>query len=158
MQSELTKVKIDRDREGWRYFTEDLSIKSSALASYPEIMKQAVADGYEIDNAGWKHRLLMWNWHNHSFDRYPGWEIEKDGCPAFVKLAHKRRGDEMNVESYEVSTAWDNVASVGFYQRDWTEDGIPFCREGDTYWSGWWFATISERDRFVKWYNDHYAK
>lgn len=27
----------------------------------------------------------------------------------------------------------------------------PFVREGETYWSGWWFATIAERDRFVKW-------
>ena len=31
------------------------------------------------------------------------------------------------------------------------DDGIPFVSKGETYWSGWWFKTVAERDRFVAW-------
>ena len=150
-----TAVKIYRDRDGWRYDSEDMSVKSAAFPSYPEAVKQATAGGYEISNAGWRHRLLVWNWHAHSLDGYPGWETS-EGHPAFVKLAHKRGGSDADVESHKIAARWDDVATVDFYQRDWTEDGIPFVLEGGTYWSGWWFATVAERDRFLEWYKETY--
>jgi hypothetical protein len=148
------KVKIDRDREGWHFCTASMS--SQRFASYPETVRQALSAGHEIDNAGWKHRLLSWNFNMHAIDGYPEWEIERDRSPAFVKLAHVHgKGD---VESNTLCNAWDDVAIVGFYQRDWTDDGIPFVRKGDTYWSGWWFATIAERDRFVEWKRKEFPK
>lgn len=108
------------------------------------------------DNAGWRMKMLTWDWHRLGFDGYPGWELEptpggiKSHAPTFVKLSHMRgKGD---VESSALCTKWDDIAQVRFYQRDWTEDGIPFVREGETYWSGWWFQTIAERDRFVAWH------
>lgn len=151
-----TKVKIDRERDGWHFFSEDMSVKSAALPSYSEAVKQATASGHEIDNAGWRHRLLVWNWHGHSLDGYPGWELS-EGRPAFVKLTHKRGGLDCDVESHKIAARWDDIATVDFYQRDWTDDGIPFVREGGTYWSGWWFATLAERARFLKWYEETYS-
>jgi len=153
----MAEVRIDRDRDGWHYFNEDGTLKSAAIKSYPEAVRRAAADGHKVNNAGWNHRLLSWNWHNHSFDRYPGWEIEKDNVPAFVKLSHKRGGYNSEVESAEISKAWDDIATGDFYQRDWTDDGIPLVREGVTYWSGWWFETISERNRFVEWCRANHA-
>lgn len=105
------------------------------------------------DNCGWIHKLLSWDWHMLALDGYPNWEIEasaaKPDVPAFVRLTHVRgKGD---IESRTLTREWDDIAEVDFYMRDWTDNGIPFVREGDTYWSGWWFATIAERDRFVKW-------
>jgi hypothetical protein len=154
------KVKIDCDRRvkergskemvgGWYY-----DINGERFPSYAAVKDAAIKAGHEIDNAGWLHKLLMWNWHSHSLDGYPGWEIEKEEygmpIPAFAKLTHVRgKGD---VESSTLCNEWDNIAEADFYQRDWTDDGIPFVRENETYWSGWWFATIAERDRFVKWY------
>lgn len=158
------QVRIEHERDGWHFFCDDEALKqgfstlrSPAYGSYPEVKKQAIAAGHEIYNAGWIHRLLSWNWHSHSFDGYPGWEIEKDNVPAFVKLSHQRGGPDSEVESNEICKAWDDIATGDFYQRDWTEDGIPFCRKGDTYWSGWWFETISERNRFVEWCKANYA-
>jgi len=155
----MTEVRIDRERDGWHFFCDDPkllpqgfeSIRSKAFESYPEAVKQATAAGHTINNAGWNHRLLTWNWHGHSIDGYPGWEIEKDRVPAFVKLGHKRGGKNTEVESADISKAWDDIAKGDFYQRDWTDSGIPFVNKGETYWSGWWFETISERDRFVTW-------
>jgi len=157
------KVKIDRDRDGWFYGTtkrnyeglDDWDMKSERVATYGAIKALAVKHGHSFENGGWKHKLLSWNWHGHSFDRFPGWEIENPDAdryqqhPAFVKLAHVRGGDD--VESSKLCNAWDDVAEVDFYQRDWTDDGVPFVRGGETYWSGWWFATKAERDRFLKW-------
>ena len=146
----MTKVKIARYQDGWRYHTPDM--RSEQFASYPAVVSAAKSGGHTIDNGGWIHRLLMWNFNSHAVDGYPTWEIETDGAPAFVKLAHKRRRDGDAVESHALAVEWDDIAEVDFYQRDWTDDGLPFVKEGATYWSGWWFATIAERNRFVKWY------
>jgi len=142
------KVRIDRNRDGWRYHNDE-GIENGLFGTYAKAVNYATAAGYEIDNAGWRHRLLSWNFNNHALDGYPGWEIESERSPAFVRLAHARGVGE--VESHRIAAAWDDVAKVDFYQRDWTEDGLPFVGVGDTYWSGWWFATIEERDRFNKW-------
>ncbi len=139
------KVSIDHDREGWYYGSEGL--KSDRQKTYAEIKAQAIADGHEISSGGWMRRMLMWNWHSHSLQGYPGWEIERDDAPAFTRLTHVR--GKGGVESHELAVAWDDVALVDFYQRDWTDDGIPFVNKGDGYQSGWWFATIAERDRFL---------
>jgi hypothetical protein len=156
------KVKIDCDRRvrergskemvgGWYY-----DVNGERYASYAAVKDAAIKAGHEIDNAGWKHKMLMWNWHSHSIEGYSGWEIEKREydmpVPAFVKLTHRHSKDGGDVESSTLCNEWDDIAEADFYQRDWTDDGIPFVREGETYWSGWWFATIAERDRFVKWY------
>jgi hypothetical protein len=142
------KVRIEGDRDGWHFTT--ASMKSDHYASYPEAVRQAKSAGHEIDNAGWLHKLLSWNFNMHAMDGYPEWEIERERSPAFVKLTHVRGKGE--VESSSLANAWDDVAMVDFYQRDWTDDGLPFVHEGDTYWSGWWFQTIAERDRFVEWH------
>ena len=97
---------------------------------------------------GWKWKYPMREWHTLSLEGYHNWEMEGE-APAFVKLEHTRGPDD--VESHTIASNWDDVAQVHFYQRDWTDDGIPFVAEGGTYWSGWWFETIAERDRFVAW-------
>ena len=101
---------------------------------------------------GWKWKYPQMEWYTLSMDGYPGWEIEEEDAPAFVKLTHTRGGDGSDIESSELANGWDDIAKGHFYQRDWTDDGIPFVAEGDTYWSGWWFETVAERDRFVEWY------
>ena len=153
----MTNVRINCDRRGW-YYTEasdagvtDSVVLAAGIASYPEAVRIARVAGHTLDNAGWNHKLLTWNWHSHSIDRYPGWELDKDDVPAFVKLTHVR-GDG-DTESAVLANAWDDVAEADFYQRDWTDSGIPFVDKGDTYWSGWWFETAAERDRFVSWHS-----
>jgi len=103
-------------------------------------------------NHGWNKKLSSMDWSEVCLDGYPGWQIEMaDGqkAPAFVKLTHVR--GKGTVESNDLATKWDDIASETFYQRDWTDDGIPFVHEHEVYWSGWWFKTIAERDRFVAW-------
>lgn len=173
------KVRIDCDKRvkhrgskeyvgGWYYqeslpneryeeYTEDFPPRSRRVATYAEAKAMAIADGHEVNTGGWKRRLLSWNWTSHALDGYPGWERDEDpgngyqpGHPFFVKLTHTRV-EGKDVESSVLANAWDDIAEADFYQRDWTDDGIPFVRDGETYWSGWWFATKAERDRFVAW-------
>lgn len=141
------KVRITRGLDGWHYAGDDL--QSIPLATYSEAIRSAVAGGHEIDNAGWRHRLLMWNFHGHALDGYPGWEIERERQPAFAKLTHKRGSGP--VESHKIAAEWDDIAAVDFYQRDRTDDGLNCVNKDQTYWSGWWFATIAERNRFLEW-------
>lgn len=84
------------------------------------------------------------------------WELDKNGNPNFAKLTHSHGPDGSGVESYTLCIKWDDDAKDRFYQRDWTDDGIPFVREKEIYWSGWWFRTLKERDRFLKWLPKHY--
>jgi hypothetical protein len=103
-------------------------------------------------NGGWKQKVMTMDWYDICMDMYPDWEIEPVGdqkTPAFVKLTHVR-GDG-DVESSKLASAWDDIASEQFYTRDWTDSGIPCVGKGEIYWSGWWFKTVAERDRFVAW-------
>jgi hypothetical protein len=154
------KVMISRFPLGWRYYASDSSdLKSDPFATYANATKAAVVAGHEIDTMGWRHKMESWNFTHHALDRYPGWEIEQRSppasgphgspAPAFAKLAHTRGVAE--AESADLCREWDDIAAADFYQRDWTDDGIPFVNDGETYWSGWWFATLAERDRFISW-------
>jgi hypothetical protein len=153
----VSKVRIDHGRDGWHWYTgegDERMVSVTAFPTYYAAKLAAIAAGHTINGAGWKHKLLMWNWHGHALDGYPGWELTRNpgehaDHPAFIKLAHTKGGNQ--VTSHELASAWDDVAEVDFYQRDWTADGIPFVREGEVYWSGWWFATIAERERFLRW-------
>lgn len=111
------------------------------------------------DNIGWRRKLLTWHWHEVSFARYPGWDLEgprpdlqpgeRDRRnPPFVKLTHVHGKGR---SSSELAIAWDDIAVGRFYTRDWTKSGIPFVRDGETYWSGWWFEYAADRDRFMAW-------
>lgn len=166
------KVKIDCDKRlkerggteyegGWFYGTlrvdesgrADWDMKSEArFETYAAARAGARVAGYEIDNAGWKKKLLMWNWHSHSLDGYPGWQAEKEEygrpVPAYAKLEHINKKTK---SSDDLCNAWDDVAEVDFYQRDYSYDGSVFVGDGDKYGSGWWFATVAERDRFLLW-------
>lgn len=171
------KVRIDCDRRvnktrtgyegGWYYqealpnerfeeYTDDYPPKSSREPTYAAIKAKAIADGHEISCGGWKHKMLSWNFTSHMLDYYNGWEVEDPEAEplqrrvAFVKLEHTRRCGS-DVESNVLCNAWDDIATVDFYQRDWTDDGIPFVHDGKTYWSGWWFATFAEKQRFLAW-------
>lgn len=173
------KIRIDCDRRvkyrgsteyegGWYHYTvtgkqQNVDWKSAERwPTYAAARAAIVAAGHEHDNAGWKRQMLSWNFNHHGMDGYPGWEhegMEYDRpVPAFVKLTHVRGKSGSAVESHDLANAWDDIAEVDFYQRDWTDDGIPFCSEGEVYWSGWWFATIAERDRFVRWHADRCRK
>jgi len=152
---------VYRERAGWFYgwkFSEhfrdnggnELFVGEGPFKSYPETIMEARQAGYEVNNLGWKHRLVSANWYNHTIDGYPGWELvpgSKD--PAFVKLSHPT--DDPTHDPQGLCNKWDDIATVDFYKRDWTEDGIPLLRKGETYWSGWWFETIAERDQFIAW-------
>lgn len=142
-------VQIHFENGGWRYLNRTEQVQSEPFDTYYEAIKVACGCGHEVDNAGWKHKLLTWNFNNHALDGYPWWE--KDGKhPAFVQLQHVR--GKPGRESSDLANAWDDIATADFYQRDWTSDGLPFVSDGETYVSGWWFQTIAERDRFVAWH------
>lgn len=96
---------------------------------------------------GWKWKYPTAEWHKHSINEYLGWELDGDH-PAFLKLSHVR---SVGVDSREMAEEWDDNTKVHFYYRDWTESGIPLVSKGEVYWSGWWFETLAERDRFVEW-------
>jgi hypothetical protein len=125
--------------------------------TYAEVVAAARAAGHYVDLGGWRRRMLSWNHTSHSLQGYPGWEVESYANgrpdrprPAWCKLEHVRRQGQ-DVESHVICAAWDDIAEADFYQRDWTDSGIPFCSDKEVYSSGWWFATIADRDRFVAW-------
>lgn len=160
------KVSIDCDKRvkerggteyegGWFYATTKKDadghpahdMKSDRYGTYAEAKAAAIAAGHEVDNAGWVHKLLTWNWHSHTFDGCPGWELER-GHPPWCKLGHVNKRTK---GSNELCREWDDVAAVDYYQRDYSYDGSCYVAEGDAYGSAWWFATVAERDRFVAW-------
>ena len=54
--------------------------------------------------------------------------------------------------SYNMAVWADDNIQGYFAYRDWTGDGLPTVRKGDTYWSGFTFQRLSDAKEFVKEY------
>lgn len=168
------KVCIGWDRLGWFWYPprerggadeheplrEAEKSKVRAL-TYDGILSLAAWHGHQVDNAGWKQKLLMWNWQWISLDRYPGWESEH-GSPPWCKIEHVNKPDswpggklvttrEGTPSSSDVANKWDDVAQAQFYTRDLSYDHSCSVGNGEPYMSLWWFRTAAERDRFLAW-------
>ena len=108
------------------------------------------------ENFGWRWKLTSSKWYNILLSDYHSWDVIIDQeffykTPPFVKLKHIRTSGK--IESNILCNEWDDIANGEFYQRDWTSSSLPFVDEGEEYWSGWWFSTISEFNRFRNFHN-----
>ena len=107
---------------------------------------------YLEHNAGWKKKLLMWDWHEVAIDGYPGWDlVEGDGGmhPPFVKIAIRNKVDK---DSTDIDREFDDIASGRFYSRDWSRDGAFSVSDGEVYDAGWWFQKREDAYEFIKRY------
>lgn len=105
-------------------------------------------------NAGWRKKLLMWDWHEVAIEGYPGWDLvdPRGGWPKhppFVKLAIQNK---VGKSSEDITREFDDVATGRFYSRDWSADGSPFVGDGEWYDAGWWFQKREDAYEFIKRY------
>lgn len=102
-------------------------------------------------NAGWKKKVLMWDWHEISLNNYPGWDlVDSDPKhPPFVKLAIKNKVDK---SSLDISREFDNIAMGRFYFRDFSRDNSSYVGENEIYDAGWWFQKREDAYTFIKLY------
>lgn len=128
--------------------------------SYEAAQTAATRLGYRIDNGGWHHKLLLWNWEGLSLEGWPGWERE-GLAPASCCLEHvnsntawpaQARGEQERTASCRaVANAWDDATTDLFYVREFSYDGTGSLVNGEAYGSNWWFRTAAARDRFLIW-------
>jgi hypothetical protein len=104
------------------------------------------------DNGGWIKRLLMWNWHWTSLDGWPGWDVVNAGDAKHPPYVELRIVKDTGKSSQMIASEWDDVATGLFYSRDFTDDGLPYVRAGDTYRAGFWFQKTADRDAFIQRY------
>lgn len=102
-------------------------------------------------NAGWRKKLLMWDWHEVQLAGYPDWDLVEgyEKHPPFVKLAIRNKIDK---SSEDISREFDDVAVGRFYSRDWSRDGSVFVGKGEVYDAGWWFQKREDAYEFIKRY------
>lgn len=112
-------------------------------------------------NAGWKKKLLRWDWHEVVLDGYPGWDLVdaprgEAKHPPFVRLSIRNKTDK---SSLDISREFDDVAVGRFYSRDWTDSsrgwtdsGLPFVDDGEVYSAGWWFQKREDAYAFIRKY------
>ncbi len=103
-------------------------------------------------NAGWKKKLLMWDWHEVSMAGYPGWDLVDSGGekhPPFVKLAIVNKVDK---SSDDIRNEFDDIAVGKFYSRDWSRDGSCSVVPNEVYDVGFWFEKREDAYTFIKRY------
>ena len=106
-------------------------------------------------NAGWKKKLLMWVWHDVSFDGYPGWDLVESGGekhPPFVRLTIRNK---VNKSSEDITREFDDIATGKFYSRDFSLNGSMYVGDGEFYDAGWWFQKREDAYEFIKLYGGH---
>lgn len=102
---------------------------------------------YKIVNWDWLKKVPIDLWHDLAIKGWPDWERDegKDN-PCFAMLVVTKGKDR---SSRDRAIEFDDIAEGPFYYRDWTDSGLPFVADGETYKSGFWFALRSDRDKFV---------
>ena len=103
------------------------------------------ACGSVDDNAGWRRKLLMWNWHQVSIDRWPGWDRTESQQPAGVRLSIINKRDK---SSDDIANEYDSTDGGLFYCRDVSLDGSCYVGPGERYEALFWFERIADRDTF----------
>lgn len=108
-------------------------------------------------NAGWRKKVLMWDWHEIALAGYPGWDLVDPGAgyekrPPFVKLAIRNKVDK---DSDDIDREFDDIATGKFYSRDFSRDGSVYVGEGEYYDAGWWFQKRADAYTFMKLYGGH---
>jgi len=96
----------------------------------------------------WKRAIPMWDWHELIFAGYPGWEKPDGEKPASVSETFI---SGVTKKSIEVASAWDDIGEGQFYWRDFTESGIPFVHDGESYQSIFWFQYERDAVKFAEW-------
>jgi hypothetical protein len=105
-------------------------------------------------NAGWRKKVLMWDWHEIVMDGYPLWDLVESGNghekhPPFVRLAIKNKVDK---SSEDITREFDDISMGMFYSRDFSRDGSVSVSDGEYYDAGWWFQKREDAYAFVKRY------
>lgn len=108
-------------------------------------------------NAGWKKKMLSWDWHEMlaiNFPKYwPDGDIilNPDGVqhPPFVKLAICNKKDK---SSTDIDREFDDIATGKFYSRDFSRNGSCCVGNHEWYDAGWWFQKLEDMFTFIKKY------
>lgn len=98
----------------------------------------------------WRRYVPMWDWHSLAMIGWPGWEREPGGKePLRIDLSFTVGEGK---SSHAVAAEFDDLAVAACYYRDFTENGSPFVRSGDTYRSAFWFSSRVDMERFESTY------
>jgi len=104
-------------------------------------------------NAGWKKKVLIWDWRELMHDGFPGWDlVDSEGGhkrPPFIKLAIRNKVDK---SSEDIAREVDEVATGLFYSRDFSRDGSCSVADGEIYDAGWWFQKRQDAYDFIRRY------
>lgn len=101
--------------------------------------------------SGWRRKLPfdIWNFIGLTeHHQYVGWDTIEHNSPPFIMLEHIRGSNKDDIESTRMAEKFDDICGGLFYQRHWSSSGIPICREGECYWSGWWFQFKDDAEKF----------
>lgn len=91
----------------------------------------------------WKKLITTEDYHNIALSGFPGWDA-KDLTFEIVKGQRK--------SSRDIAIEWDDISECRFYYRDFTNDALPFVREGATYRSGFVFQCESDYHKFKEYF------
>lgn len=79
-------------------------------------------------------------------EKYKSWDKSKDGKYACIimELIHG-----VDKSSHNMASIIDDIAKGNFYYRDWTKDGLPFVKDNEIYWCGFWFQHFEDAKKFT---------
>lgn len=103
------------------------------------------------DNAGWNKYVLMWDWHTLCRTGWPRWDIDPCTKEPYVVCFSTTKGRDKS--SRDIAIEFDDLASGRFYYRDYTDDTLPFVRDGEVYNSSFWFENQQDLELFKSTFN-----
>lgn len=111
-------------------------------------------DSHLEHNAGWRKKVLMWDWIDIALSGYPGWDLVDPGNgdakhPPCVRLAIRNGTDK---DSLDIDREFDAIAVGQFHSEDLPREGSVFVRKGEVYDAKWSFQKREDAYKFVRLY------
>lgn len=102
----------------------------------------------KIENWDWKRALPSDIWYDIVLDGFPCFEIDNYTKEPYYHSFGTKDGEQKS--SRKIAVEFDDVSEGLFYYRDFTDDGIPFVRDGDVYRSCFSFQFKKDYDKFFE--------
>jgi hypothetical protein len=108
------------------------------------------------DNLGWNHLVLADDFYKLVLRGLPGWEnLDRSARDKVVPTVWVTIVKGNGKSSHQMASEWDDVAQTSFYYRDFTTSGLPFAKDGETYWAQFCFMLKGSAILFQEKFGGH---
>lgn len=103
-----------------------------------------------MNNWDWNKMITSWDYYELVHLEWPGWNKDPNTNQPYFSNFSILKGTQKS--SREIAIEWDDLSEGNFWHRDFTESGLPFVDDGESYNTMFVFQFKRDWERFEEKY------